>query len=383
MLAPSALDGIRVVELTHAIAGPHCAQILADHGADVIKVEPAAGESARDALPLVSEGDDSIYFACHNRGKRSAVLDLKSPDGLAALHELVRRCDVLVTNYTVGVPDRNGWGYDVLSGINPRLVMVHISGFGSTGPDRHMRAYDGIIQAMSGIPDYTGTPDSGPVFVAAFVADHVAAYHAAIGAMMALFRRERTGEGAFVDVSMLRAYKSTSAHAIASALDGRPFRRVGNMVSTALTNTFEASDGFVVLAPLGDAKWKQFVQAINCDDWVADLSYVEALAEHRDHVDKLTADWCAERTRAEIVERMTEFGVACGPILTVAEAAERSLEVGAPDLVTVTTPHGRRVPVPAPVSDVGLSSSPRRLSIPAVGEHTGEVLAELAGPGVE
>lgn len=375
MPRPSTLDGIRVLELTHAIAGPQCAQILADHGADVIKIEPTTGESARGALPMLEE--DSVYFACHNRGKRSIVLDLKSPEGLEALHRLVAHSDVLVTNYSVGVPDRNGWGYETLKSINPRLVMVHISGFGFEGPDRETRAYDGIIQAMSGIPDFTGTPESGPIFVGAFVADHVAAYHAALGAMMALFRRQQTDAGEFVDISMIRSYKATSAHAIEAALQGDPLPRAGNKVTTALTGTFRARDGYVVLGPVGEDRWRRFVRALAFDGWVAKLPYDQALADHRDHVDGLTADWCATRTRAEIIARMTEYRIASGPLLTVAEAADHAIEIGAPDLVTVTTPHGHQVRAPGPVTNVGLSESPRRLKVPSVGEDTDSVLDEF------
>lgn len=369
----SALGGIRVVELTHAIAGPQCGQILADHGADVVKVEPAAGENSRAARPLVD--GESLYFACHNRGKRSVVLDLKSDRGLAALHALVAEADVVVTNYTVDVPTRLGWDYAALSQVNPALVMVHITGFGGSGPDRGLRAYDGIVQAMSGIPELTGPPDGDPVLVGAFVADHLAAYQAALAVLFALQRRARTGEGAFVDVSMLQAYSATLAHEVGEALAGRTRPRVGNRVPTAFANTFAAADGHVYLAPLGEERWVTFSRALGRPGW---MDYDSAVGPRREEAERVVAAWCAVRTREQVAEVMRACGVPCGPVRTVAEAARGALAAGGAPYRQVTSPGGQRFTVPAPVAPVGLTSSPRREVVPALGEHTQEVLAELA-----
>lgn len=375
MTTDGAVDGIRVLELTHAIAGPQCAQILADHGADVIKIEPPTGESTRNALPLVN--GESLYFACHNRGKRSVVLDLKSCDGTAALYELVRGADVLVTNYSVDVPKRLGWDYDILRDINPGLVMVHITGFGGRGTDRNRLAYDGIIQAMSGIPELTGTPDSGPVFVGAFIADHIAAQHAALGALFALHRRARTGTGAFVDISMLDAYTGTLAHEVGEALDGRPHRRMGNRVPTAFANTFRARDGHVYLAPLGEHRWQMFCRAIGHENWIGELTYGDAIAGRRQEAEQRVAEWCSTRSRTEIVTHLGEFGVPAGPVWTVEESAQHAMESGRDAFMHIETPKGQALVAPGPVAAVGITSSPRRSTVPALGEHTEEVLHEL------
>ncbi|WP_219416506.1 CaiB/BaiF CoA transferase family protein [Pseudonocardia nigra] len=374
-MADSALEGIRVVELTHAIAGPHCGQILADHGADVIKVEPPSGERTRGALPVVD--GESLYFACHNRGKRSIVLDLKSPDGTAHLHELVRRADVLLTNYSADVPQRLGWGYERVREMNPGIVMVHITGFGSTGPDRGLLAYDGIIQAMSGVAELTGTQESGPVFVGAFVADHIAAYQAALGAMFALHRRARTGEGAFVDISMLDAYSGTLAHEIGEALAGRPHVRAGNGVPTAFANTFPTTDGHIYLAPLGEDRWQAFCRAIGQLGWIGELTYDDAISRRREEAEKHVAEWCASRSRTDITELMRAAGVPCGPVWSAEERARHAADSGRGAISEVRSPAGRALTVPGPVSAVGLTISPRRAWVPALGEHTAEVLAEL------
>lgn len=374
--ADSALEGIRIVELTHAIAGPQCGQILADHGADVIKVEPATGDMSRNARPHVD--GESLYFACHNRGKRSIVLDLKAPDGLLALHDLAADADVLLTNYTVDVPTRLGWDYATLQKLNPGLVMVHITGFGSTGPDRGLRAYDGIIQSMSGIPELTGSADSGPVLVGTFLADHLAAYQATMAVLFALHRRTRTGLGGFIDVSMLEAYSAPLAHEIGEALAGRTRPRSANRVPTAFANTFRAADGYVYLAPLGQDQWQVFSRAIGQEAWIGRLDYDAAVAERRAEAEATVSAWCAARSRAEVAEAMTSAGVPHGPVRTVAEAGCHALGNGRAALTQVRSPDGRSFTVPGPVAQVGLTRATRRQEVPVLGEHTAEVLAELA-----
>ena len=371
----SILKGIRVVELTHAISGPQCGQILADHGADVIKVEPPTGELARNAYPQLN--DESIYFSCHNRGKRSIVLDLKSPEGASDFRALAKTADVVLTNYTVDVPKRLGWGYEDLKKINPKIVMAHITGFGSTGPDRALRALDGIIQAMSGIPEFSGTPESGPVFTPAFIADHIAGYQAALGIMFALYKRTLTGEGEFVDISMLDAYASTSAHAIGASLAGDPPSRIGNRVATSYANTFNASDGFVYLAPIGALKWHKVCLAIGRVDWVETLPYEDAIFTRRDETEEVINAWCSTRTRAEVMKIMAEAGIPCGPVRSPLEYAEYALETDSGGVVEVSMPSRQKVMVPGPIVRVGLTDSENRWQVPAVGEHTEEVLAEL------
>ncbi|MET0419920.1 MAG: CoA transferase, partial [Actinoplanes sp.] len=306
-----ALHGIRVIELSHAIAGPHCGQMLADHGADVIKVEPPAGEMSRNALPVVDGG--SIYFASHNRGKRSVCLDLKTPDGLDALLRLCDTADVVVTNFGATVPARLGWSYDVLRGRNPRLVMVHVTGFGAGGGGG---AYDGVIQAMGGIADLTGQPGGEATFVGAFVADHVAAYHATIAVLMALRQRESTGEGAFADVSMLDSYTAMLAHEVGLAAAGVPRGRWGNQVQTAFANVFPALDGQVFLAPLADGAWQRFWAVLGRTE----VTYDESTGPDRERLERLVSSWTSIRTVSDVLTAMHAAGVAAGPVRSVGQA---------------------------------------------------------------
>jgi len=373
--APAALDGIRVLELTHAIAGPHTGQILADHGADVIKIEPPGGELARAAMPMVD--DDSIYFASQNRGKRSVVLNLKEAEGLAALLRLAEGADVVLTNYSVEVPARLGWGFEALEAVNPSIIMVHITGFGATSADRAMLAYDGIIQGMSGIPQLTGVADGDPMFVGTFVADHIAAYRSAMAVMMALRVRESSPEAQFVDVNMLTSYMGLLAHDVHESLDGRPSARAGNRVPVSIANTYAARDGFVHLSPVGPVKWERFCRAVGRPDWAEDLPYDRAVLTARDAVDAHVARWCRDRDRDDILALMRDLSIPCGPVRGLAEAVRHLDERGDGSVVRVTSPAGRTVAVPGPLTPVGLGDGPRRLRVPAIGEHTDEVLAEI------
>jgi CoA:oxalate CoA-transferase len=370
-----ALNGIRVLELGHAIAAPHCAQILGDQGAQVIRIEPPGGDRTRGALPVVD--GDSVYFAAHNRGKRSIILDLKEPRGKAAFLKLADASDVVVTNYSAGVPDRLGIGYAALSQRNPRLVFVHITGFGTEGTAREFGAYDGIIQAMSGVPWLSGEPGGPPVFVGAFVADQLAAMQGALGAVLALHRRAETGTGGFVEVSMLDGYLTALAHHVGSALDlGEVPAANRNQVPTAFANTFPAADGHVYLAPLAPAAWQAFCQVIGAPTWLADSEPRWRITEGRDKAEEVVAAWTAGRQRSDIIAELRAAGVPCGPVNDVAEAVTDPVHHGRDPITTVRMRSGRQLHVPGPEVRLG-GRAPGELPVPGPGQHTAEVLAEL------
>jgi len=370
-----ALNGIRVLELGHAIAAPHCAQILGDQGAQVIRIEPPGGDRTRGALPVVD--GDSVYFAAHNRGKRSIILDLKEPRGKAAFLKLADAADVVVTNYSAGVPDRLGIGYAALSQRNPRLVFVHITGFGTEGAARDFGAYDGIIQAMSGVPWLSGEPGGPPVFVGAFVADQLAAMQGALGAVLALHRRAETGTGGFVEVSMLDGYLTALAHHVGSALDlGEVPAANRNQVPTAFANTFPAADGHVYLAPLAPAAWQAFCRVIGAPAWLADSEPRWRITEGRDKCEEVVAAWTAGRQRSDIIADLRAAGVPCGPVNDVAEAVTDPVHDGRDPITTVRMRSGRQLHVPGPEVRLG-GAAPGELPVPGAGQHTAQVLAEL------
>lgn len=373
---PPALEGIRVLELGHAIAAPHCAQILADQGADVIRIEPPGGDRTRRALPVVD--GDSFYFASHNRRKRSVILDLKRPRGRQLFLRLADTADVLVTNYGAGVPDRLGIGYETLSARNPGMVFVHITGFGSDGPYRDFGAYDGIIQAMSGIPAVTGPAEGPPTFVGAFVADHLAATQAAVGALLALHRRTATGAGSFVDIGMLEGYFGTLAHHVASALDGTAEpRATGNAVPTAFANTFRAADGFVYAAPLSPRAWQAFCDVVEAPNWLREANRRWTIEEGRPEVEAIVESWTARRSRDEIIAELRAAGVPCGPVNDVVEAVRDPGLASRRAVVDVVMPSGRSVHVPAPIVRFDQQGDDGPAAVPAAGQDTAQVLREL------
>jgi crotonobetainyl-CoA:carnitine CoA-transferase CaiB-like acyl-CoA transferase len=207
MVSPGALEGIRVLGVEHFISGPFCTQILADQGADVIKVESPHYDQRNG------------YFHTLNRNKRSVVLDLRTPFGQQAMHELVKTADVLITNFAAAVPAKLGFGYDQLREINPRLVYVHITGFGRNTPYQDRPAFDGVIQAMSGLMHLTGEPDGPPMLAGIFVPDHLTGLYAALATSFALQRRALTGEGSFTDLAMLDCLMSFQASSFQEVLN--------------------------------------------------------------------------------------------------------------------------------------------------------------------
>jgi CoA:oxalate CoA-transferase len=378
------LADVRVLELGLAIAAPHCAQILSDHGADVIRIEPPGGDRTRWALP--HHHGVSLYFAAHNRGKRSVIVDLKSDEGRDVFLTLAERSDVIVTNYGADVPAGLGIDYETVKARNPGIVYAHITGFGSTGPDRDFGAYDGIIQSMSGVPHLTGS-GAEPLLVGPFVADHFAAAHAAIGILSALAarRNDPAGAGCFVDLSMLGAYTTVLAHHVGDAIDnGNEPQSTGNLVPIAFANTFAAADGHVYLAPLSPAAWRAFCETAAMPEWLTAADRGWILGEGRHLAEEPVAEWCRSRSRDEIVSTLRAVGVPCGPVRRVGENAQDPGLWARGHMVEVSAPVGLggrgslTVTVPGPV--IGGSTGavdPAQRRVPAAGEHTEEVLAEF------
>lgn len=248
------LDGIIILDLTHVLAGPFCTQSLQDLGAKVIKVErPGTGDDTRAFPPFLA--GESAYFATLNAGKQSIALDLKATEDRAIFERLVARADVLVENYRPGVMARLGFGWEVLHARHPRLVYAAVSGFGQTGPDAQKPAYDMVVQARGGVMSITGETGGPPVRVGASIGDIVAGMYLAQGVLAALYQREKSGEGAFIDVAMLDSQLAIQEHAlaIASATGVAPVATGARHPTITPFATFRAADGFVVIAAGNDA----------------------------------------------------------------------------------------------------------------------------------
>ena len=375
MVSPGALEGIRVLGVEHFISGPFCTQILADQGADVIKVESPHHDPRNG------------YFHTLNRNKRSVVLDLKSDDGRTAMHALVRTADVLVTNFAAAVPAKLGFGYEQLREINPRLVYVHITGFGLNTPYQDRPAFDGVIQAMSGLMHLTGEPDGPPMLAGLFVPDHLTGLYAALATSFALHRRQLTGEGSFTDLSMLDCLISFQASSFMEVLTMQESpQRIGSRVRGSFASTYQAADGYVYLAPLTAQMWEG-VAAVIGQPWLLDYfstgsGGVDTRLDHREKLDAAIESWTKARTVEEAVSALQAAGVAASSIFSIEDViadehiAARGMIRTVPDLNGVD-----RVYVPGsplPVVEHAFDVAP-----PDAGADTEAILAELglSAPG--
>jgi len=376
-----ALTGLTVLDLTRVLSGPFATMTLADLGADVVKIEqPGTGDDTRQWGPPF-QGDEAAYFLSVNRNKRSLAVDLKMTDGLALVRDLARRADVVVENFRPGTAARLGLGYDDLSADNPVLVYASISGYGQTGPDSHRAGHDAIAQARSGIMSVTGEADGPPVRVGVSSADLVAGMWAVIGILAALRERDRSGQGQWVDISLLDGSVSWLTYVAAGyfATGTRPPRYGSAHPTIAPYQGFATKDGDLMLAVGNDAIWRRFAPVAGLDDLVDDPRFATnpLRVSHRDELLPLVADAMASRTSAQWVEVLDAAGVPVGPIQTVDEVvtdpqvlargmvgevehptAGTLRTIGCPVRLTATPPQVRTAP-------------------PLLGQHTDDVLAEL------
>lgn len=322
-----ALEGLKVIDLTTALNGPFGTMILADYGAEVIKVEPPAGEAGRQMAPIDEKTGESGFYCNFNRNKKSVTLNLKSEKGLQLLYELVKDADIFVENFKGGVTKRLKIDYETISKINPRIVYASSSGFGQTSPIMHRPCYDAIAQAMGGMLYMTGYPDGKPVKVGPSVADHVTGIYLATGILLALYSRTQTGKGQHVDVAMVDTIFSILENAIINyTMNGVITERTGNVDMTiAPFDTFSCKDGYVAMGVGNNAMFARFCNAIGRPDLLDDPRYatnVSRLENYEPEMKELIVKWCATRTKAEIEAIMDEFSIPCGPVLNIQECIE-------------------------------------------------------------
>ncbi len=371
----SPLTGVRVLDLTRVLSGPYASMILADLGADVVKVErPGRGDDTRSFGPPFAEGV-STYFLGVNRGKRSVVLDLKKSDGRATLTRLAAVADVVIENFRPGVMERLGLGFDTLAEANPRLVYCSISGFGRDEPGP---GYDLVVQGESGIPTLTGD-GAAPWKCGASVADLVAGLNAAQGILAALYARERTGRGDRVDVSMLDGQLSLlTYHASAWLNAGVEPRARGNAhPSIHPFRSYGTADGWVNLAVGNDALFVTLCELLDAP-WHHEERFGTnaARVQNRHALDGLLGPRMASATTASWIERLRAVGIPCGAMKTVPEALE------AAELVEHEHPDAggtvRSLALPYAVGDAPRAA---RRRAPRLGEHSREVVADWLGAG--
>ncbi|AKE89340.1 CaiB/BaiF CoA transferase family protein [Rhodococcus aetherivorans] len=382
-----ALDGVRVIDLTQALAGPFCTSLLADQGADVIKVEPPRGDFLRYAGPFASDDEPRDYggvFQSANRNKRSIVLDLKKPDARDVLLRLIDDADILVENFSAGVMDRFGLDYDTLAARNPRLVYASIRGFGDKAgghsPYRDWPAFDIVAQAMGGLMSITGTDAEHPVRVGSGVGDTVPGLFAAFGILAALRDAERTGQGQYVDVAMADAVLAISEVVVNTyGHTGRVPGPLGNQLQGfAPFDTVQAQDGVVALGAPHNPQWAKLAAVMGQPELVDDPRFA---TDHdrwlnRDAVYEVVNAWTRTRTVAELIE-LLGGKVPLGPILDAADIFADPHFRARDMLPTVTHPHnGRAVTVPGIPAKLSRTPGAVERRAPLVGEHTVEILRE-------
>lgn len=375
------LKGLKVVDLTHVMAGPTCTLMLADMGAEVIKVEklPDGDDTRRSVPPKI--GDQAASFLMMNRNKRGIVLDLKSEGGAEALRRLAKQADVLVENFGPGVMERLGFGYDALKQDNPGLIYCSLSGFGRTGPYAHRRGFDLVAQAMSGIMSITGEAGGPPAKCGPPLSDITAGLLAAMGILAAYAHRLRTGEGQWVETSLFEAalVQTYWQSAIALATNVAPKAMGSAHPLNAPYQAFEGSDGWFVVGGANQRNWLRMLEAIGADD-LADDPRFRTNPDRMAHLKELEGE-LEKRLRTQPAQHWIDLleakGVPCGPVLDMLQALSDPQTL-AREMV-VETDHKTLGKVKSLGLPVKFSKTPGkvRTGAPLYGQHTAEVLSEL------
>jgi crotonobetainyl-CoA:carnitine CoA-transferase CaiB-like acyl-CoA transferase len=373
------LEGIRVLDLTRVLAGPYATQSLGDLGAEVIKVEPPQGDDTRNFPPFV--GRESHYFLALNRSKKSVVIDLKQEAGKDLLRRLVAKSDILIENYRPGVMDKLGLGYEALSAINPGLIYCSISGFGQSGPLRDKPSFDIVTQAMSGALSVNGEKGRPPVKLGLPIGDMVGGVYGPIAILAALHERSQTGRGREIDISLHDGLMGMLGYlAQLSFVTGEDPQPVGSMHPTIVPyGSFQAADGYIIIAVLSETFWPKLCQALERADLANDERFATLpdRREHREVLEEIISKVVASKTVAEWERRLEDHDVPYAPILGVSAALSHP-HAQAREMV-VTAVHrdiGEMRMTGRPVKFPGATQA-ALTAPPALGEHTREVLRDL------
>jgi crotonobetainyl-CoA:carnitine CoA-transferase CaiB-like acyl-CoA transferase len=383
------LSNIRVLDLTRVLAGPWATQMLADFGAEVIKIEkPGEGDDTRGwGPPFLKNSDgsrgDAAYFLSTNRGKTSVCIDMASAEGQKLIRSLAAKSDVVIENFKVGGLKKYGLDYDSLKAVNPKLIYCSITGFGQDGPYAQRAGYDFMIQGMAGFMSVTGEPDGQPMKAGVAFADIFTGLHAVIGITAALFHRERTGEGQYLDLALLDSQVAVLANQASNYLvGGKVPGRLGNAHPNIVPyQTFETADGYIIIAVGTDRQFKEYCAIIGIPDLVNDDRFKtnRGRVENRNDLAPLLAAPMKTRTTAAWVAALEAAAVPCGPINTIAQmfadpqVLARGLQIG------LTREDG--VQVPGVANPILFSQTPVEYekAPPKLGDGTNSVLGQLLG----
>tara|TARA_R110000772_G_scaffold231592_1_gene342499 strand:- start:106266 stop:107483 length:1218 start_codon:yes stop_codon:yes gene_type:complete len=386
------LSGLRVFDLTRILAGPSCTQILGDLGADVIKVEiPGKGDDTRGfAPPYLKDGDgkdtdQSAYFTCANRNKRSITLDLTKPEGIELAKKMIAKSDVLVENFKTGGLAKYGLGYDQLKDDNPGLVYCSVTGFGHTGPYANRPGYDVLIQGMGGFMSVTGDPDGDPQKAGIPISDLIAGMYAAVGINAALRHREVTGEGQHIDIGMLDTTAAILSIQGANFLaTGQNPPRLGNAHPNIVPyQSFATADGDIILAVGNDGQFQRFCKVAGCEHLTEDPKFATNAnrVSNRDEIVALLKPIIAAKPSAFWLEELEKNNVSCGPINRLDQVFSDPQFLARGMRLDMPHPKTGSRPVSMVASPLKFSKSQvdYRMAPPVLGQHSEEVLGEVLG----
>jgi len=375
-----ALDKLVVIDFTNHLSGPYCAMILADQGADVIKVErPGKGDDLRQSPPHVN--GEGAPFMLWNRNKRSIELDLKNPDDLKTAKELVKTADVMVENFRPGVAERIGIGYETMAELNPSLIYCSISGFGQTGPYSSRGGFDLVAQAMSGLMTINGPPEGGPYRIPIAISDVAAGMNGAIGILTALQHRNKTGEGQQVDVSLLDSALSMCVYEAANvfATGQKPERLGQGHRGSAPYQIFPTKDGWLALGASQQKFWEQTCEIIGADNLISDPRFLEKKdrVARQQELAAILAPYFQKENTKHWFEKLDALGIPCGPVMDHLETLSDPHIIAREMIAKVHHPKagsGRTLGTP-----IKLSKTPGgvRRAAPTLGEHNDEVRDQL------
>ena len=374
------LEGLKILDMTRVYAGPYCTMMLADLGAEVIKVEkPKTGDDTRDFMPVYK--GESGYFTYVNRNKKSITLDLKKSEAVGIVKELAEWADVFVENFAPGVIERLGLGYEHIKSVNPEIIYASISGFGQTGPYRSKPAYDVITQAMGGFMDITGDKGGKPFKLGSSIVDASAGIHMAFAIMAAIYYKQKTGHGQFIDVAMMdTAFSTLENFVVTKTMTGIAPTRNGNAnLGSAPFNSYITKDGYVCIAVANDILFEKFAKVMNAPDLLTDPRYRtnSERKQNEDDLNKRVNEWTENYTTQELCDILDQAKIPVGPILGMDELVEDPHLISRGMLVEIPHPVLGNVVYPGNPLKFSKASGLNFVRAPLLGEHTEEVLEKV------
>lgn len=378
------LEGITVLDFTRIYSGPYCSMLLGDLGAYVIKVEKkGTGDDSRQFRPKPNIKEGSGYTMYLNRNKKSVELDLKDEKARGIIYRLCEKADIVLENYAPGVAKKLGIDYDTLKKYNPQIIYGSISGFGQTGPYRNKAAYDIIAQAMGGYMAVTGPKNGMPIKLGTSVGDSCAGLHMAFALMAAMYYRQRTGIGQYIDISMMDSVFATlENHVMIQTMDHITPVRNGNSNQNAVPfNTFRTSDDYVAIAVANDALFEKFAQAIQRPDLLENPDYKTTNNRklHEDELTKIVEEWTTKHTTKEVCQIFEDYKIPVGPILGIDQLVEDPHILAREMMIEVDHPYGGKIRMPGCPIKFSETKIDHFAPSSALGADTAQVLREIGG----